>query len=134
VGVFDRLAARLTVAAAGERSSVANQIGSARLSHQLATLEGLFSFRPEARVQPFVGVGAGAYRIGVAGVSNDPTETWKGRSTQMWTAALDATAGASVAIGQHIALVIAAEALMFLNRPVIELGDAPADARVGQAG
>jgi len=30
--------------------------------------------------------------------------------------------------------VIAAEALLFLNRPVIELGDDAADARVGQAG
>jgi opacity protein-like surface antigen len=126
------LAVRLGVAAGGQRSSVANTAGSARLSHQLATVEAVYAFRPNARLQPFVAAGAGAYRIGVSGTSVDENE-WLGRSTQLWTAAMTAAAGVTVALGQHMAVIVGAEALLFLPRPVIELGEAD-DARVGQAG
>jgi hypothetical protein len=126
------LAVRLGVAAGGQRSSVANAAGSARLSHQIATVGAVYAFRPAARVQPFVAAGAGVYRIGVSGVSND-LEEWLGRSTQLWTAAMSAAAGVTVALGQHMAVIVGAEALLFLPRPVIELGE-DTDARVGQAG
>lgn len=126
------LGVRISAAAGGQRSSVANSAGSARISHQVATVQALYAFRPGSRVQPFLSAGAGAYRIGVSGVSDNPTE-WLDRSTQVWTAAIDAAAGVTIALGEHIALIAGAEALLLLPRPVIDLGDAP-DARVGQAG
>ena len=125
-------AGRLSVAAGGQRSSVANGAGSARLSHQLATAEAMMSFRPGARLQPFVSLAGGAYRIGVAGATNDPS-VWLGRSTQIWTAAVGAAAGATVTVGRHIAVVVSAEAVFLVPRPVVALGE-EADARVGQAG
>ena len=130
------LALRLGVAAAGQTTTVANAIGSARLSHQLGTLEGVIAFRPGARLQPFLGVGAGAYRIGVSGVSNDPTvpvPRWDDHVTQSWAGVASAAAGTTIAFTQHVAFVASADALLFLPRPVIALGN-DADATVGRGG
>jgi len=132
VGNGRGLALRLGVAAAGQTTAVANQTGTGRLSHQLGTLEGVIAFRPDARVQPFVGAGGGAYRMGVSGVSNDTT-TWFDSTTQVWAGVAQATAGATIAVGPHVALVASADALLFLPRPVIALGDG-ADATVGRGG
>jgi hypothetical protein len=126
------LGVRIGVTAGGQRSSVANGAGSARLSHQLATVQALYAFRPGSRVQPFLAAGAGAYRIGVSGVSA-VQPAWLDRSTQGWSAAIDAAAGLTIALGEHIALIASAEALLLLPHPVIDLGRG-SDARVGQAG
>jgi hypothetical protein len=127
------LALRLGIAAAGQTTAVANETGSARFSHQLGTLEGVIAFRPGARLQPFLGVGGGVYRIGLSTVSNDPMGTWVGKTTQTWVGVVSATAGTAIALGERVALVASADALLFLPRPTIVLGD-EADAAVGRGG
>jgi hypothetical protein len=135
VGNGRGLALRLGIAAAGQTIGVANQTGSASLNHQLATLEGVIAFRPAARLQPFLGVGGGAYRIGIAAVSNDQTDqsAWLDNTSQTWAGVAAATAGAMIALGRHLALVASGDAMLFLPRPVITLGDG-ADATVGRGG
>ena len=128
------LGVRISLAAGGQRPSVANGVGSARISQVVATAQFFYAFRPGARVQPFLAAGGGAYRIGISSTSNDP-EVWVARSRQKWTAAMAAATGLTIALGEHMALIAGVEALLFLPRPVVELGDVDvADARVGQAG
>jgi hypothetical protein len=81
------------VRAAGQTTAVANQTGSAHVSHALGTLEAVIAFRRGARLQPFAGLGGGAYRIGIAGVSNDPAEppAWLDHTTQVWAGAASAS-------------------------------------------
>ena len=87
--------------------SCAIRIGSAQVQQAFGLLELLRGFRAGPRVQPFVAVGAGAYRARVVGVAGGPN--FGGSSRDAWSVLGVAGGGVVVPVVSHVALVVAAQ-------------------------
>jgi hypothetical protein len=128
-----RLCLRLSLMAPGTTAQVpvrdgAQLLGTAFVRQDVALLEGLLAFRGDSRLQPFVGLGAGAHRVRVRGVGASPLFT--DREGNSVGAALDAGTGVALRLGDRAALVLELHLLATLPSARISVVDQQA-ARVG---
>jgi len=98
---------RITVAGLGTDAELRDPDGSAQVQQAFGLLELLRSFRAGTRAQPFLSVGAGAYRARVVGVAGGPN--FGGSSRDAWSALGVAGAGVVVPVVWRVALVVAAQ-------------------------
>ncbi len=132
VGMPQGFAVRLGLVGAGETLRISNVAGTARLGQQMATVEFVTAFRAHSRVQPVAALVTGVYRLSVSGTSASPTAPtpWTDSRDQSWAFVAGAGGGVIVGIGDHWAVTVDVQALGFLPRPAVRLGDD----EVGQVG
>jgi hypothetical protein len=127
-GLPGGFAARLCVIGAGQTLQVSDVAGTARLRQQMAVLDIVASFRAWSRVQPVASVVAGAYRLAISGTGTPPD--YSDRERTGWAFVAGVGGGIIVGLWDHLALTADVQALGFLPRPVVRLGDV----EVGQTG
>jgi hypothetical protein len=96
------LGARLTVAGLGTRPRVSGAQGAAEVSHQLALVEALWTFRPGRGWQPFLSLGGGAAYVSAQGLP--VTGGGAGRTAAAWAFAGDAGAGLHARLSARVQL------------------------------
>jgi len=96
------LRARMTVAGLGTRARVNGAQGDAEVSHRLAILEGVWTFRRDQRWQPFVSLGAGATEVSARGLAASGSPA--GPTATAWAFVADAGAGLRVVLSQRLCL------------------------------
>src|SRR5262249_18257754 len=106
--------ARVTVAGLGTSGSLARAEGSALLRQELALADGGVAFRAGARLQPFVGAGAGLYRLRVHGTGTAPL--FASLDDRRGGAAVDAGGGVAGPFGRRVSLLAEAGALAIFPR------------------
>jgi len=114
--------ARLAVAGLGTRARVQTADGTAGATVALSfgLVEAVLGFRPGARVQPFVSLGAGAARLSVEGRAGWP---YPSRADALWTAIADAGLGVRVGLGQRFQLAAELHAQGAYPYPVVRFLD-----------
>jgi hypothetical protein len=115
---------RITAAGLGTDADLRDPDGSARVQQAFGLLELLRSFRAGTRAQPFLSVGAGAYRARVVGVAGGPN--FDGSSRDAWSALGVAGGGIVVPVVSHIALIVAAQIGLTVPDNLIRLNGAEA--------
>jgi hypothetical protein len=115
---------RITAAGLGTDADLRDPDGSARVQQAFGLLELLRSFRAGTRAQPFLSVGAGAYRARVVGVAGGPN--FDGSSRVAWSALGVAGGGIVVPVVSHIAFVVAAQIGLTVPDNLIRLNGAEA--------
>jgi len=128
-----RLCLRLSVLGPGSVAEASARdgdalLGTARVRQELALLEAVVAFRRDARVQPFLSLGAGLHHVRVSGTGASPIFP-DGQGNSLG-AALDAGAGLALRLGNRAALVLEAHLLGTLPATEIAVADQRA-ARVG---
>jgi hypothetical protein len=88
----------------------ASLLGTAHVRQDLALLELVQAFRRDARVQPFVSLGAGVLQVRVAGSGASPV--FADRAGRSLSAAMSTGAGVALRLGNRAALVLEAQLLM----------------------
>jgi hypothetical protein len=131
-----RLASRLSLvgpATAGEVRAFDGGalLGTAQIRQEMALLEGLVTFRPEARLQPFLSLGAGLHHVRVTG--QGAARVFPDRSGAAFGLALDGGAGLAVRLGPRAALLLELHLLAVLPQRRVLIVDQEA-ARVGRPG
>ena len=115
---------RITVAGLGTDAELRDPDGSAQVQQAFGLLELLRSFRAGTRAQPFLSIGAGAYRAGVVGVAGGPN--FGGSSREAWSALGVAGGGVVVPVVWRVALVVAAQVGLTVPDNLIRLNGAEA--------
>jgi len=100
-----RLLLQATMAAWGTRPRVENRVGSAQVAQEFVLLGLLYRLGPGARVQPFVGVSAGALHTSVEGRASYPNQ---GLSAGRWSLLVDAGLGVRLRLHDRFYLATAA--------------------------
>lgn len=92
--------ARLSLAGLGTRARVqtADDTAEATVAQSFGLVELVLGFRPGARVQPFVTLGAGVAHLSAEGLASWP---YQGRSGAFWAAIADAGLGVRVDLGRR---------------------------------
>ena len=109
------------VAGLGTRSSVANQIGSARVTQEWGMLGLAFRFRAEERLRPFLAVSAGVLHTSVDGRADSSAN--RGRSVTQWSFLVDAGLGLSLQLRDRFYLALAGHAQMAEPYPAVRFVD-----------
>ncbi|HEX7599084.1 MAG TPA: hypothetical protein VF518_12785, partial [Polyangia bacterium] len=91
----------------GSRSTVATPAGSARVAQQYALLGGRYRLRSMQRLQPFIGLAAGALRTAVAGQDGLSTGD---HAAARWSGLIDVSVGTGLRLFGRWHLTLAAHA------------------------
>jgi len=115
--------ARVALAGLGTRARVqaAGDTADATIAPSFGVLEVAFGFRPGARVQPFLSLGAGAAHLSIEGRAGWPYES---RTAALWAAVADAGLGVRIGFGQRFQLAAEAHAQGMYPYPVVRFLDA----------
>jgi hypothetical protein len=95
-------AGRITVAGLGGDAELRASEGSAHIRQMFGVVELVRGFRAGKWIQPVASLGAGAYRVRVAGAG---AASYEGLLTESWSALAVAGVGVVVPIGSHVAFV-----------------------------
>jgi hypothetical protein len=118
---------RLSAAGLGTSSSVEAPEGSALVTQDFGLIELTLAPNAEGAVHALFSIGAGAYHVRAQGSAPLPFEASK---QEVWTAVLDAGAGARVSASRHFAISLEVHALFSSTTPTVRI----AEADVGRAG
>lgn len=108
------IAVRLTASGLGSAPTVTAVEGTARIHQTVALAEGLRVLRPGARLQPFVGVAVGGYRV--RGEGTGASVAFSGATGTNTVVALGVVGGGAARLGSRLALVLDAGLLLFYPR------------------
>lgn len=122
------LGLRLGFLAPGPDKTLERIEGQAEVTQALLLLDGVFVFRPRARLQPFATAGGGVHRVHVVGTGVTPL--FPAHTVDRYAGALAAGGGLAVRLGNRAALVLDTRALMLAAEARIRI----ARQEVGRAG
>lgn len=119
--VHPRLVIQAAVAGLGSRPTVTTAAGNARIGQEYAVLGGSYRFLPDAPLQAFASLSAGALRLSVDGHADLPRH---GHSEHQWSVMLDASLGLLLRLSERYFLALAGHVQMAETYAAIYFEDA----------
>ena len=112
------LAAQVTVAGFGSRSSVHNDVGSAQVAEEFAVLGARYRFLLGRRLRPTLSLSAGALHTR-AEAQTQTDSPYRGRDAALWSFLLDSGAGLGVAFAEQFEIALTAHAQIAEPYPAV---------------
>jgi hypothetical protein len=104
----------------GRPAGISAPQGSAAISQDTATVDGVFLPRPLATLSPRLSFGVGASHFGVEGRGIAPNE---GTNVSRWLAAVDAGLGVAYRRNTFIEVALEAHAIFLEPYPIVQIGN-----------